>query len=71
MRLVAGRPGIFCAVILLLCGAAVRGQENVAVKLEVDLRDAAKRVYHSKMEFPVKPGPLTLVASIPRLDAIA
>jgi len=29
--------------------------------LEVDLRDAAKRVYHSKMEFPVKAGPLTLV----------
>ncbi|HKF25491.1 MAG TPA: hypothetical protein VKB24_05930, partial [Candidatus Acidoferrum sp.] len=31
------------------------------VKLEVDLSDAPRRVYHSKMEFPVKPGPLTLV----------
>jgi len=31
------------------------------VKLEVDLRDAPRRVYHSKMEFSVKPGPFTLV----------
>src|SRR5258708_19214900 len=56
-----GRTGIVCLIILLLCGGAARGQENAAVRLEVDLRDAAKRVYHSKMEFPVKPGPLTLV----------
>jgi predicted metalloprotease with PDZ domain len=61
MRLTAGRTGIVCLIILLLCGGAARGQENAAVRLEVDLRDAAKRVYHSKMEFPVKPGPLTLV----------
>jgi predicted metalloprotease with PDZ domain len=49
-----------CGIIFLLCGIAVRGQENAPVKLEVDLRDAVKRVYHSKMDFPVKPGPLTL-----------
>src|SRR5258708_4673888 len=61
MRLTAGRTGIVCLIILLLCGGAARGQENAAVRLEVDLRDAAKRVYRSKMEFPVKPGPLTLV----------
>src|SRR5258708_8621749 len=59
--LTAGRTGFVCLIILLLCGGAARGQENAAVRLEVDLRDAAKRVYHSKMEFPVKPGPLTLV----------
>jgi predicted metalloprotease with PDZ domain len=62
MRLAgAARTGIVCEIIFLLCGIAVRGQENAPVKLEVDLRDAAKRVYHSKMEFPVNPGPLTLV----------
>ncbi len=61
MRLAAARTGMVCGITFLLCGIAVRGQNNAPVKLEVDLRDAAKRVYHSKMEFPVKPGPLTLV----------
>src|SRR5260221_6267682 len=46
---------------LMICGTCTAAQEKPAVKLEVDLRDAAKRVYHSKMEFSVKPGPLTLV----------
>jgi predicted metalloprotease with PDZ domain len=36
-------------------------QTGPPVKLEVDLRDAPRRIYHSKMEFPVKPGPFTLV----------
>jgi predicted metalloprotease with PDZ domain len=31
------------------------------VKIAVDLRDAAKHIFHAKLEFPVKPGPLTLV----------
>jgi predicted metalloprotease with PDZ domain len=61
MRLAAARTAIVCGIVCLLCGIAVRGQESAPVKLEVDLRDATKRVYHSKMEFPVKPGPLTLV----------
>ena len=52
---------IVAAVILLVGGTAVRGQEKAPMKLQVDLRDAAKRVYHSKMEFPVTAGPLTLV----------
>src|SRR6266481_6210244 len=61
MRLAAARTGIVCGIIFLLCGMAVRGQEKAPVKLEVDLRDATKRVFHSKMEFPVTAGPLTLV----------
>lgn len=61
MRLAAARCGIVCGIILFVCGAATHGQENAPIKLEVDLRDATKRAYHSKMEFPVKPGPLTLV----------
>jgi predicted metalloprotease with PDZ domain len=61
MRLAAARTGIVCGIIFLLCGTVVRGQENAPVKLEVDLRDAVKRVYHANMEFPVKPGKLTLV----------
>ena len=31
------------------------------VKIAVDLRDAAKHIFHAKLDFPVKPGPLTLV----------
>src|SRR5467141_963339 len=61
MRLAAARTGIVCEIIFLLYGAVARGQENAPAKLEVDLRDAAKRVYHAKMEFPVKPGALALV----------
>lgn len=52
-----------CVAGLLLpfCGMVAQGQEKPAVRLDVDLRDAAKRIYHSKMQFPVTPGPLTLV----------
>jgi len=46
---------------LILCGTSTVAQEKPAVKLEVDLRDAAKRIYHARMEFPVTAGPLTLV----------
>jgi predicted metalloprotease with PDZ domain len=49
------------AGIALLLGAAAFAQSKPAVKLDVDLRDAPRRVYHSKIEFPVEPGPLTLV----------
>jgi predicted metalloprotease with PDZ domain len=43
-----------------LCVRVASAQAQT-VKLEVDLRDAPRRIYHSKMEFPVKPGPFTLV----------
>ena len=61
MRMVGLRAGILGAALIFLAGAETKAQEKPAVKLEVDLRDAAKRIYHSKMEFPVTPGPLTLV----------
>jgi predicted metalloprotease with PDZ domain len=32
-----------------------------AVRIAVDLREAPRRIFHAKMEFPVTPGPLTLV----------
>jgi len=47
---------------LLLGGSPqTRAQSKQPVKLEVDLRDAPRRIYHAQMEFAVKPGPLTLV----------
>ena len=38
-----------------------RAQTAQPVKLEVDLREAARRIYHAQLDFAVKPGPLTLV----------
>jgi predicted metalloprotease with PDZ domain len=32
-----------------------------AIQLEVDLTDAPRNIYHSRLTIPVKPGPLTLV----------
>ena len=61
MRMLRLRAGILSAVLTLWTGPETKSQEKPAVKLEVDLRDAAKRIYHSKMEFAVTPGPLTLV----------
>lgn len=48
-------------LILLTCAQAAPQTALPAVRLSVDLHDATKRVFHSKIIFPVKPGPLTLV----------
>jgi hypothetical protein len=40
-------------------GLAQSSQEPV--RMSVDLREAAQHVFHAKLTFPVKPGPLTLV----------
>lgn len=58
MRLL-GCSSLLC-VLLFLLGVQAKAQ-TPPVKLEVDLRDAARRVYHATMQFPVKPGPFTLV----------
>ena len=52
---------IFAAITMAVCSGATAQQANKPVKLEVDLREASRRIYHAKMEFPVKPGLLTLV----------
>lgn len=61
MRGIYLKAGFVAGIIFLFGGMVIRGQEKAPVKLEVDLREAAKRVYHSKMEFPITAGPLTLV----------
>ena len=58
MRLL-GRCSLL-GVFVLLLGVPAKAQ-TPPLKLEVDLRDAPRRMYHSRMEFPVKPGPFTLV----------
>src|SRR5215470_2736971 len=48
---------------LLAASACATSAQNPTppVRLEVDLRDAPRRVYHAKLQFPVKPGAFTLV----------
>ena len=55
------RFAILVATAMTVCCGAAGQQAGKPVKLEVDLREAPRRIYHAKMEFPVKPGPFTLV----------
>src|SRR5258706_12813020 len=56
------RVGILIAMAMVVVSSSAQAQQaSRPVKLEVDLREAARRVYHAKMEFAVKPGPFTLV----------
>lgn len=52
--------GLAVAAMGVVAGSGAQ-QNGKAVKLEVDLREAARRIYHAKMEFAVKPGAFTLV----------
>jgi predicted metalloprotease with PDZ domain len=53
------------AFISLFCGASALAQQDMPqmqpVRIEVDLRDAPRHIFHSKLTFAVKPGPLTLL----------
>ena len=62
MRHFGGRFIGFGAAILLLSANSVFAQaEKEPVRIAVDLRDSPRHVFHAKLKFPVKPGPLTLV----------
>jgi hypothetical protein len=62
MRHFGGRFISFGAAILLLSANSVFAQaEQEPVRITVDLRDSPRHVFHAKLKFPVKPGPLTLV----------
>lgn len=53
---------LFCMSMASLAGTPTTAQTaQQPVRLAVDLRDAPKRIFHAKLNFPVKPGPLTLV----------
>jgi predicted metalloprotease with PDZ domain len=58
-----GLKFIFVALsMLVFCAESVRAQtENKPIRIAVDLRDAAKYIFHATLEFPVKEGALTLV----------
>ena len=46
------------AIIVVL--SAVAGAQNSPITLHVDAREAARRIFHARLEFPVTPGALTL-----------
>jgi predicted metalloprotease with PDZ domain len=49
-------------LVFFVAAQALAAQEAYkAIHIAVDLREAPKRIYHAKMEFPVAAGPLTLV----------
>ncbi len=50
------------AVLVLASGTRVAAQDaKKTIRIAVNLREAPKRIIHSRMEIPVAPGPLTLV----------
>ncbi len=53
--------GIGAAILLLSASAGFAQVEKGSVRIAVDLRDSPRRVFHAKLRFPVKSGPLTLV----------
>jgi predicted metalloprotease with PDZ domain len=65
-------PATTALVLLLRAANMVAGQgvgqsasasssQMPSVRVEVDLRDASRHIFHSKLTFAVKPGPLTLL----------
>src|SRR6266849_4768874 len=49
-------------VSMLMGPRAVLAQDAAhAIRISVDLREAPRRIFHSRMEIPATPGPLTLV----------
>ncbi len=60
------RPLAFFILVLLSFGITAVSAQNPPATLAVDMRDAAKHIFHAKLTLPVKAGPLTLV--YPRVD---
>jgi predicted metalloprotease with PDZ domain len=53
--------GLCAAVVILLAGASLWAQTPPGpIRLAVDARQAPQKILHSHMQFPVKPGALTL-----------
>jgi predicted metalloprotease with PDZ domain len=55
---------LLCAAGIIFFGIVDRGFAQgspEAVRISVDLREAPRHIFHAKLVFPAKPGPLTLV----------
>ena len=58
------RPGPWLAALAAVSwifAAAPAGAEDRPVTLEVDAREAARKIFHARMVIPTRPGPLTLL----------
>jgi predicted metalloprotease with PDZ domain len=53
--------GFGAAILLLNANIGFAQAEKDPVRIAVDLRDSPRHVFHAKLKFAVKPGPLTLV----------
>jgi predicted metalloprotease with PDZ domain len=51
-------PLLFVAVLILVTSAHA---QNATIRLSADLREAPRRIFHARLEMPVKPGPMTLL----------
>lgn len=59
---IRGLSSLSLAFVFFVTASPLTAQETrKPIRLAVDLREAPKRIYHAKMEFPVAAGPLTLV----------
>lgn len=45
----------------MLCAASALAQDSRPIRITVDITDAPRKILHSTMSIPVRPGPLTLV----------
>jgi hypothetical protein len=46
--------------LLLLSASSLQAADNRPVTLEVDAREAPRKIFHAKLTIPAAPGPLTL-----------
>lgn len=51
---------MLAAALILVLIPPVRAQ-NAPIRLSADLREAPRRIFHARLEMPVKPGPMTLL----------
>src|SRR5437879_8316695 len=51
----------FLALLAALAFVPSAWSQNATIRLSADLREAPRRIFHARLEMPVKPGPLTLL----------
>ena len=54
------RPAVPYLLAFFVLLSAAAGAQNSPIALHVDAREAARRIFHARLEFPVRPGELTL-----------
>ncbi len=55
------RRRTFLPLLAVLAFVPSAWAQNATIRLSADLREAPRRIFHARLEMPVKPGPLTLL----------